>query len=162
MSVLRVCCQCRCLPVCQEEGAWFCNQPSLLKLFNEPRADGVTQLEELGIDDIVGKGLTGFSATVVAGPDGTPIAMVAAQRTGKGGWSKVKCTPIMVRGFLPPRPGARLQKHYPANGKERWQLTYPNKPPQQQSKSATGVGSLDRVVEWGRTCHEAYLNSLDA
>ncbi len=48
-----------------------------------------------------------------------------------------------------------------ANGQEKWQLWYPaNTPGEQESRSKTGPGSLELVIEWARDRHAVWLATL--
>ena len=76
-----------------------------------------------------------------------------------GTWVRVTMrTPLDAKHQLPPRFGAKVQRHKDNDaGAEKWQAWYPGAEP--QSHHRTGPTAREEVLQWCRERHAEYMNA---
>lgn len=120
---------------------------------------------QVDLDDILGKHLKAKAAGNT-NMRGTHFQGGWVTKNGKsqfvgicwveGKWAAADTS--FVRHLLPQRPGCRIQRRYPANGKVAWQCWYPpNNVGEPESHHCTGDDSLDRVVRTICQCMYTYV-----
>jgi len=75
-------------------------------------------------------------------------------------WVRVTMrTPLDAKHQLPPRFGAKVQRHKDTDaGAEKWQAWYPGAEP--QSRHRTGPTAREEVLQWCREKHAEYLKAI--
>ncbi len=90
------------------------------------------------------------------------LTIVGRGRGLVGPWKRMSIGPLKDR--LPLREGCRLQRHWPENGKERWQVWCPKAADElvAASQTRTGPNSLRQVLDWAWARHSAWFSAASS